>query len=142
MAKNQVKKPHGQLRRSQVVTTFGPGAMVDLPDHSILISGLDQWTGANEEMKGTLGGLIQEGRRIHEHMRQALTRAELCSNDPVCAQHQPDNLHERRFLHGAACHGCLLIAETSCEQQNDYLDRSLVVPTVENRGVEFFKMDT
>ena len=142
MAKNQVKKPHGQLRRSQVVTTFGPGAMVDLPDHSILISGLDQWTGANEEMKGTLGGLIQEGRRIQEHMRQALTRAELCSNDPVCAQHQPDNLHERRFLHGAACHGCLLIAETSCEQQNDYLDRSLVVPTVENRGVEFFKMDT
>lgn len=50
MAKNQVKKAHGQIRRSQVVTTFGPGAMVDLSDYSILISGLDQWTGVNEEI--------------------------------------------------------------------------------------------
>ena len=50
----------------------------------------------------------------------------------------PKTLHEHRFLHGAACHGCLLIAETSCEQQNDFLDRALVVPTVDNLGVEFF----
>ena len=34
------------------------------------------------------------------------------------------------MLQGAACHGCLLIAETSCEQRNDFLDRALVVPTV------------
>lgn len=32
-----------------------------------------------------------------------------------------------------------MIAETSCEQQNDFLDRALVVPTVESRGCEFFK---
>lgn len=101
--------------------------------------GILLYTGSADS-EGTLGGLVQEGRRIHEHLRQALTQAELCSNDPVCSQHQPDNLHERRFLHGAACHGCLLIAETSCEQQNDYLDRALVVPTVENRDVEFFRM--
>ena len=25
------KRPHGQLRQSQVVTTFGPGAMLELP---------------------------------------------------------------------------------------------------------------
>jgi hypothetical protein len=31
-----------------------------------------------------------------------------------------------------------LIAETSCEQQNDFLDRALVVSTLENLGVEFF----
>jgi hypothetical protein len=103
--------------------------------------GILLYTGSPDS-EGTLGGLIQEGRRIHEHMRHALTRAELCSNDPVCSQHQPDNLHEHRFLHGAACHGCLLIAETSCEQNNDYLDRSLVVSTVEDRGVEFFRMDS
>jgi hypothetical protein len=89
--------------------------------------------------EGTLGGLIQVGRRIHEHMRQALELGELCSNDPVCAQHEPASIHEHRFLHGAACHGCLLIAETSCEQQNDFLDRALVVPTVDNFGVEFFR---
>ena len=62
----------------------------------------------------------------------------LCSNDPVCAQHDPQNPHERRFLHGAACHGCLLIAETSCEQHNDFLDRALVVSTVDGNGAEFF----
>ena len=42
------------------------------------------------------------------------------------------------FLHGAACHGCLLISETSCEQQNDFLDRALVVPTVQDLGGPFF----
>ena len=31
------------LRTSQVVMTFGPGAMVDLPEASVIISGLDQW---------------------------------------------------------------------------------------------------
>jgi hypothetical protein len=72
-------------------------------------------------------------------MKEALEMGRLCSNDPVCAQHDPPNQHEGRFLLGAACHGCLLIAETSCEQFNDFLDRALVVPTVENLGVEFFK---
>ena len=91
------------------------------------------------DAEGTLGGLIQTGRRIHEHIGNALEYGALCSNDPVCANHAPENPHERRFLHGAACHGCLLIAETSCEQFNDYLDRNLVVPTLENAGVEFFK---
>ena len=93
------------------------------------------------DAEGTLGGLIQTGRQIHTHIKQALDYGELCSNDPVCANHNPQNPHERRFLHGAACHGCLLISETSCEQFNDYLDRSLVVPTLENAGVEFFKVD-
>ncbi len=85
------------------------------------------YTGTSDA-EGTLGGLIQVGRRIHEHIRDALALGELCSNDPVCAQHEPQNAHERRFLHGAACHGCLLIAETSCEQKNDFLDRALRRP--------------
>ena len=102
--------------------------------------GILLFTGTTDA-EGTLGGLIQSGRRIHEHVRNALTMSELCSNDPVCAQHESTNPHERRFLHGAACHGCLLIAETSCEQHNEFLDRSLVVPTVANRGVEFFPAD-
>jgi ribosomal protein L23 len=97
------------------------------------------YTGTSDA-EGTLGGLIQVGRRIHEHIRNALQMGELCSNDPVCAQHEPANLHEHRFLHGAACHGCLLISETSCEQHNELLDRALVVPTVDNLGIEFFKL--
>jgi hypothetical protein len=93
------------------------------------------------DAEGTLGGLVQVGRRIHEHVRSALLMGELCSNDPVCSEHDPASLHERRFLQGAACHGCLLISETSCEHFNEFLDRTLVVPTVENLGVEFFKLE-
>jgi len=95
------------------------------------------YTGSSDA-EGTLGGLVQVGRRIHESVRNALDMGTLCSNDPVCAQHDPPSSHERRFLHGSACHGCLLISETSCEQQNDFLDRALVVRTVQNLGAEFF----
>jgi hypothetical protein len=85
-----------------------------------------------------MGGLVEAGRQIARHMKTAIDLARLCSNDPVCAQHIPDNRHEVRFLHGAACHGCLLISETCCEQQNDFLDRALVVATVDQLGAEFF----
>ena len=94
---------------------------------------------ASPDAEGTLGGLIQIGKRIHEHLASAIELGRLCSNDPVCAQHDPASPHEHRYLQGAACHGCLLIAETSCEQRNDYLDRALVVPTVDNSGAEFFR---
>lgn len=41
-------RPTGEVRQSQVLTTFGPGAMVDLPKHSVLIGGLDLWIGDRE----------------------------------------------------------------------------------------------
>ncbi|MBW4599046.1 MAG: DUF1998 domain-containing protein [Calothrix sp. FI2-JRJ7] len=88
--------------------------------------------------EGTLGGLVEVGKRIEYHLEAALEQGKLCSNDPVCAQHKADNEEEERFLHGSACHGCLLIAETSCERRNEFLDRALVVSTVEALGAEFF----
>jgi len=91
------------------------------------------------DAEGTLGGLVQVGRRIEQHIRAALEMGQLCSNDPVCAQHTPDNVQEERFLNGAACHGCLLIAEPSCERRNELLDRALVVGTVDAIGAEFFR---
>lgn len=36
-------RAHGQVRRSQVITTWGPGALIDLPRHSGIIAGLDTW---------------------------------------------------------------------------------------------------
>jgi hypothetical protein len=71
-------------------------------------------------------------------LRGALDRVAICSNDPVCADHVPDNRSGDRATHGAACHGCLLIAETSCEMRNLFLDRSLLVPTMAVDGAEFF----
>jgi hypothetical protein len=99
--------------------------------------GILLYTGTPDS-EGTLGGLVQVGRRIDHYLREALDLGRLCSNDPVCAQHRPDNANEERFLHGAACHGCLLIAETSCERRNEYLDRALVVATVSDQEAELF----
>jgi len=88
--------------------------------------------------EGTLGGLVQEGNRIEKHIANAIKLGQLCSNDPICAGHQPEDTYEERFLHGAACHGCLLIAETSCERRNEYLDRALIIPTIETPDAAFF----
>ncbi|MGE3752774.1 MAG: DrmB family protein [Planctomycetota bacterium] len=82
--------------------------------------------------EGTLGGLVEQGRVIRSHLRRAFDMGVLCSNDPVCSAHSPAADHEERYLEGAACHGCLFIAECSCERFNQFLDRSLVVPTIGN----------
>ena len=94
---------------------------------------------ASPDAEGTLGGLVQQGRHIEDHLFQALLMSELCSNDPICAHHQPGESIEGRLLHGAACHGCALVAETSCEMRNDYLDRALVVPVMGVPGAAFFE---
>jgi hypothetical protein len=88
--------------------------------------------------QGTLGGLVGMVPRFATILRGALERAAICSNDPVCADHQPDDRSGDRVTHGAACHGCLLIAETSCEIRNLFLDRNLLVPTMANDGSSFF----
>ena len=93
---------------------------------------------ASPDAEGTLGGLVQEARRIEDHLRHALRSAALCSSDPVCAEHVPGRSMEERWLHGAACHGCTLVAETSCEMRNEYLDRALAVPTLYAAGAAFF----
>jgi hypothetical protein len=87
---------------------------------------------------GSLGGLVALADRIDELLTMALERASLCSNDPFCASHDPNSELEKRYAHGAACHGCLLIAETSCERRNEFLDRALVVPTLIQKDAAFF----
>ena len=93
---------------------------------------------ASADAEGTLGGLVEQASRIEEHLEAALETAALCSSDPVCAHHQPGASMEERWLHGAACHGCALVAETSCEMHNDYLDRALVAPVIGQADAAFF----
>ena len=100
--------------------------------------GILLYTGTSDA-EGTLGGLVQQGRHIEEHLINALVRAGLCSNDPICAQRSLGESVDNGSLHGAACHGCTLIAETSCEMRNDYLDRALVVPVLGVGDAAFFQ---
>src|ERR1700688_4632172 len=80
--------------------------------------GILLYTGSPDS-EGTLGGLVEIGRKIDQHLRNAIELGRLCSNDPVCAQHSAKQPLEERFLLGAACHGCLLISETSCERSTN-----------------------
>jgi hypothetical protein len=91
--------------------------------------------------QGTLGGLVEVTGRFSRVLHSALERLRLCSGDPICADHDPATADEDRALHGAACHGCLLVAETSCESRNLHLDRSLLVDTVGMRGAGYFRLE-
>jgi hypothetical protein len=90
------------------------------------------------DAEGTLGGLVNLGKpsELGPVLRQALERAGLCSSDPLCADHEPDA--STSALHGAACHACLLVAETSCERGNRYLDRATLVETFRGVAMEYF----
>lgn len=76
---------------------------------------------------GTLGGLVQlsEPARLESIVTGALYRATRCSSDPVCAVRTPQDPED--FLHGAACHCCVMASETSCERANRFLDRRFLV---------------
>lgn len=102
----------------------GPSHRDPTPMGAILLS-----TGTSGT-EGTLGGLVNQGRQLRAHLQAAFDMGRLCSNDPVCSTHSPEKDHAERFLEGAACHGCLFIAECSCERFNRYLDRALVVPSI------------
>jgi len=95
---------------------------------------------ASAGAQGTLGGLVATAPRLTAILRSALDRALICSNDPVCADHEPDAQSGDRATHGAACHGCLLVAETSCESRNLFLDRSLLVPTMSSARFACFAL--
>lgn len=113
--------------RERIYATSG-----DTPQAGILI-----YTAAADS-DGTLGGLVDLGKpeNLGRLLKQALNRAKICSSDPLCAEHDPG---KDRSLHGAACHACNFVAETSCERGNRYLDRSLIVPTLEHADAAFFK---
>ena len=100
-----------------------------LPNDPVPMAGILLATGSSGT-EGTLGGLVDQGRRLGAHLRAAWDAGSLCSNDPVCGHHSPQREQTGRLLEGAACHGCLFVAECACERFNQYLDRSLVVPSL------------
>jgi hypothetical protein len=94
---------------------------------------------AAPDSEGTLGGLVSLGepKVLGRHLDQALEAMKLCASDPLCAEHGP--YRDSLTLHGAACHACLFLPETSCERGNRYLDRSVLVSTVQQADLAFFK---
>lgn len=93
---------------------------------------------AAADSDGTLGGLVDLGKpeNLGRLMRQSLDRAAICASDPLCSEHDPA---KDQSLHGAACHACAFVSETSCECGNKFLDRALVVSTLEVANAAFFQ---
>ncbi len=91
------------------------------------------------DAEGTLGGLVRMGKpgNLEPLIRRALSKAQWCSADPVCMElgergQGPDSCNL------AACHNCGLVPETSCEEFNRFLDRGVVVGTLERPDLGFF----
>lgn len=85
------------------------------------------------DTEGTLGGLVRQGEppKLARLLLSAIQDADTCSNDPVCRESEGQGMNA---LNLAACHGCCLSSETSCERSNLFLDRSMVVGSVEQPG--------
>ncbi|MCX6877314.1 MAG: DUF1998 domain-containing protein [Verrucomicrobia bacterium] len=77
------------------------------------------------DVAGSLGGLAElaEPRRLLRLLSDVFERAQWCSMDPVCREHQGQG---PALLNRAACHGCALIPEPSCSCGNVLLDRSFL----------------
>ena len=70
-------------------------------------------------------GNLGHRRHLKRILDQAFSDASRCSSDPLCAGHIPSAPSDA--LHGAACHACLFASETSCENNNKWLERSVLV---------------
>jgi hypothetical protein len=103
----------------------------NLPMNGILI-----YT-ASGDSEGTLGGLVREADpcRFERLVEDALRRSRWCSNDPVCMESPGDGAASSNL---AACHGCVLLPETSCEEGNRLLDRGLLVGHILKPELGFF----
>lgn len=102
------------------------------------MAGLLIYTAAGDS-EGTMGGLVRMARpeNLWPVIASALQDAKWCSTDPVCMDsgekgQGPDSCNL------AACHGCALLPETSCEEFNRFLDRGLVVGTFGVPDIGYF----
>ncbi len=81
---------------------------------------------ATSDSAGSLGGIVAQGspERLAATLRSALVRASWCSNDPLCMESGASGVDSVNL---AACHACVLLPETSCELNNSFMDRALLI---------------
>ena len=91
---------------------------------------------ANGDSEGSLGGLVRQGRFdiFPSIVNKAMESAQYCSNDPVCSCSRGQG---KDALNLAACHSCILLPETCCEEFNTFLDRGLLVGTLDSEDFGF-----
>ena len=108
----------------------------DLEDPDQPMQGVLIYT-ASGDSEGSMGGLVRQGGPglLEGVFEQAVHQSHWCSSDPICIE-SPGQGTDNANL--AACHGCVLLPETSCETGNRLLDRGLLVGTPDVPEVGFF----
>lgn len=103
------------------------------------MAGILIYTAAGDS-EGTLGGLVRMGKspNLEAVFREAIIGATWCSSDPVCMELGASGGQGPDSCNLAACHGCALLPETSCEQFNQLLDRWLVVGAPDDPSPGYF----
>ena len=93
---------------------------------------------ASGDSEGSLGGLVRQGLpgKFEVIIQHALNEATWCASDPVCIQSMGQGQDGCNL---AACHNCALLPETSCENKNMLLDRGLMIGTLDDQSIGFFK---
>lgn len=78
------------------------------------------------DSEGSLGGLVRQGNpgRLEKIIINAIKKASWCSYDPICIESVGQGPESCNL---AACHNCVLLPETSCENGNRFLDRGLLI---------------
>ncbi|MCZ2523862.1 DrmB family protein [Streptomyces sp. NPDC059506] len=91
---------------------------------------------ATSDSAGSLGGIVAQGEpgNLAGTLEAALDRAGWCSSDPLCMESEATGADS---LNLAACHACVLLPETSCETNNSFLDRAMLVGN-EEAGIRSF----
>jgi hypothetical protein len=93
---------------------------------------------ATSDSAGSLGGLVAQGEpeRLAQTLRSAMARMSWCTNDPLCVEAKASGVES---LNKAACHACVLMPETSCETNNCFLDRGLLIGVPEDDVKGYFE---
>ncbi|WP_029253515.1 DUF1998 domain-containing protein [Paraoerskovia marina] len=102
------------------------------------MAGLLVYTAAGDS-EGTMGGLVRMSvpSNLNKVLQASLGNATWCSTDPVCMDAGKHG-QGTDSCNLAACHGCALVPETSCEEFNRFLDRGLVIGTFDEPDLGFF----
>jgi hypothetical protein len=87
----------GRLRLSQVITTFGPGAVLDAPGESVMVVGLDNWP-------------KPEGERIHDFRLEKSLEKVVFKSPALPSQNRDGGLPCVRFPRELICSGCGLFS--------------------------------
>ena len=132
---------HALITQLSLASGYGSAALreriyCDLEDSERTMQGVLIYT-ASGDSEGTLGGLVRQGEpgNLDTVLLSAILRAQWCSSDPICIESLGQGTDNANL---AACHGCLLLPETSCETGNRLLDRGLLVGTPNEASIAFF----